>query len=334
VGAHRQRRVFEYVLIGVQSVLMRKLLRFLVFAALVGLFAHDGNSQISPGGVIFTAPTFAPVLGTSCIPGILYILTSSGSGYSAGNQVGCIGGVWTLIGGSAGGGVTSVTGTTSEIVASPTTGGVVLYLPSPVIFPGLIDVPSGAVFGTTGTAGAVGWYTADGNDVVWTGGATGVNATETWTYNPTANGQVPTSSGCSGNSCNIGWAVPTGATTNQNLRNISVALTPTTLTQCGYVNFAGTINGFHATAPDGATNLTVLVKVLTQPTRATFLSTGVSGASDISNGGEQLTSVLGKDDTTLTSWTTSFAAGTTVCFVASTFSAGSQVNASVGLAAN
>src|ERR1700678_2933036 len=117
MGADPQRRGFEHVLMGYNRCIMRKLLRFLTFAALVGLFAHDGKSQISPGGVIFTAPTFAPVLGTSCIPGILYILTSSGSGYTAGNQVGCIGGVWTLIGGSAGGGVTSVTGTTSEIVA-------------------------------------------------------------------------------------------------------------------------------------------------------------------------------------------------------------------------
>jgi hypothetical protein len=130
--------------------------------------------------------------------------------------------------------------------------------------------------------------------------------------------------------------VPTGggATVNQNIRTIGAVLTPAALTSCVYVAFAGTINAFHAVAGDGATVDTVLVKVETQPTFATFISTGVSGASDISNGGEQLTSVLGKVDTTLTSWTTTLAAGTTVCFVGSTFSAGTSVNANINVAAN
>jgi hypothetical protein len=117
-------------------------------------------------------------------------------------------------------------------------------------------------------------------------------------------------------------------------RTINGNFTPTGLAACEYVAFAGTINGFHATVLDGATASTVLIKVETQANRTTFLSTGVSGASDISNGGEQLTSVLGKDDTTLTSWTTTFAAGTTVCLVASGFSLGTAVNANVTLQAN
>jgi hypothetical protein len=130
-----------------------------------------------------------------------------------------------------------------------------------------------------------------------------------------------------------GGAMPVSPTTNQNIRTIGAVLTPTALTSCVYVAFAGTINAFHAVAGDGATVDTVLVKVETQPTFATFISTGVSGASDISNGGEQLTSVLGKVDTTLTSWTTTLAAGTTVCFVGSTFSAGTSVNANINVAA-
>jgi hypothetical protein len=118
------------------------------------------------------------------------------------------------------------------------------------------------------------------------------------------------------------------------LRNPVGILTPTALTACGYMPIAGRITGFHATAIDGATAATVLIKVETQPTRATFISTGVAGASDISNGGEQLTAVLGKDDTTLTGWTTTFTAGTTICMVGSGFSAGTAVQAMVTLGAN
>ena len=132
----------------------------------------------------------------------------------------------------------------------------------------------------------------------------------------------------------LGGAVTGIPTTNQNLRTIGAVLTPTALTACVYVPFAGTINAFHAVAGDGATADTVLVKVETQPTFATFISTGVSGASDISNGGEQLTSVLGLVDSTLTSWSKTVTAGTTVCLVGSTFSVGTSVNANVTIAAN
>ena len=44
-------------------------------------------------------------------------------------------------------------------------------------------------------------------------------------------------------------------TTNQNLRTIGAVLTPTALTSCVYVAFAGTINAFHAVAGDGASVL-------------------------------------------------------------------------------
>ncbi len=127
--------------------------------------------------------------------------------------------------------------------------------------------------------------------------------------------------------------------TNDKVRTIGALLTPTNLTSCVYVAFSGVIQtgapyGFHAVSLDGATVNTVLVKVQTQPTFATFISTGASGTSDISNGGEQLTAVLGKVDTSLTSWSTTLTAGTTVCFVASTFSAGTAVNASIAVLVN
>jgi hypothetical protein len=64
----------------------------------------------------------------------------------------------------------------------------------------------------SGSATSLLLYSADGNDVNWNGPATGVNAAESWiAWNPTANGQVPTSSGCSGNNCNVTWSAPAAA---------------------------------------------------------------------------------------------------------------------------
>jgi hypothetical protein len=145
-----------------------------------------------------------------------------------------------------------------------------------------------------------------------------------------------TSTSVNGQTCALGGSctISTGGTANENLRTIGAVLSPSSLTACIYVAFGGTINAFHAVVTDGATASTVLVKVETQPTFATFVSTGVAGASDISNGGEQLTSVNGLVDVTLTSWGTTLAAGTTVCFVGSGFTLGTSVNANITVAAN
>jgi hypothetical protein len=130
------------------------------------------------------------------------------------------------------------------------------------------------------------------------------------------------------------WKAASGSTSNQNLRTIGAVLSPANLTACVYVPYSGTINAFHAVASDGATASTALVKIQSQAAFATFVSTGVAGTSDISNGGEQLTSVLGLVDTTLTSWSTMLAAGTTVCLVASGFTLGTAINANITVAAN
>lgn len=238
-------------------------------------------------------------------------------------------------GGGGGSGASSVTGTANEILCSPTTGNVVCLLTSPVTFPGSATFPSGATFGVSGGSNWFGLYNEDGSEFVWNPAATGTTWTGTWSGVAPSNGQAFTASSCSGSpeTCTLGWATP-GATTNQNLRSWGGVLTPSSLTACVYVPFAGTITSFHAIAGDGATAVTVLVKIETQPTFATFVSTGVSGASDITNGGEQLTSVLGLADTTLTGWTTAFTAGTTICLVGSTFSAGTSVNANITLTAN
>jgi hypothetical protein len=198
------------------------------------------------------------------------------------------------------------------------------------------SITSGIGCVTTACISSDTWYDSGATHAtVQLGATTGYNGTNTWDGNAPANNYVWTAYGVSGNNASVGWvAPPVSPTANQNLRTIGATLTPTALTACVYVPFAGTINAFHAVAGDGATADTVLVKVETQPTFATFISTGVSGASDISNGGEQLTTVLGKVDTTLTSWTTALAAGTTVCFVASTFSAGTSVNVNVNISAN
>ncbi len=135
------------------------------------------------------------------------------------------------------GGVSSVAGTTNEVGVSPTTGAVVVSLTNPETLPGTLNVPNGAAnFGQTGTASSVGLYTADGNEVVWSGGATGVNATETWTFNPTANGQVPTSSSCTGNNCTITWAVPSGGSVTSVAAGAGLSAAPSPITSTGTVS--------------------------------------------------------------------------------------------------
>jgi hypothetical protein len=135
------------------------------------------------------------------------------------------------------------------------------------------------------------------------------------------------------------WAQFGSSSGNGAIRTIGATLTPTALTACIYVGYNGTIQtgspyGFHAVALDGASSTTVLVKVQTQATFATWLSTGLAGTTDISSGGESLSAVLGKADTALSGWTLGFTAGTTFCFVASGFSAGSAVNVVINVLAN
>ena len=193
--------------------------------------------------------------------------------------------------------------------------------------------PTGAGF-TVGTVVAVSgeWQFADGSSATIT---TTLPLVQIHRLAALGNGDLASPSiTVNGTTCTLGGSCTPTATTNSQLRTIGAVLTPTALTACVYVPFAGTVTAFHAVAGDGATADTVLVKVETQPTFATFISTGVSGASDISNGGEQLTSVLGLVDTTLSSWSTTLTAGTAVCFVGSTFSSGTSVNANITIAAN
>jgi hypothetical protein len=230
------------------------------------------------------------------------------------------------------GGPASVTGTPNQIVCSPTTGNVICGYASPATFAGNLGALGTMSVGASGTAGSVGWYDQGGtNQTIWSDATSGYNGTWYWPTTAGTSGQIF----CLGAAGQTSWcAAPVSPTTNQNIRTVGATLTPTALTGCIYVAYAGTVTGFHAVATDGLTVVTALVKVATQPTFATFVSGGAAGASDISNGGEQLTSTLGLADTTLTSWSKTVAAGTTFCFVASTFSAGATVNANINIAAN
>jgi hypothetical protein len=250
------------------------------------------------------------------------------------------------------------------VLTSIAQGQIAIYVISGLNLPATCSVAQGQVwFKTTGGAGVEGLYQCGPTDNSWTyvggAGSSGVSSFNSRTGAvTTVSGDIPNNAAnttgnaatatnlasyptlCTGTNFSQGLSsgsnncAAAGSTTNQNLRQFGAVLTPSSLTACVFVAFSGTINAFHAVVSDGATAATVLVKIETQPTFATFISTGLSGASDITNGGEQLTTVLGKVDTTLTSWTTSFAAGTTICMVASTFSAGTSINANITMAAN
>jgi len=145
---------------------------------------------------------------------------------------------------------------------------------------------------------------------------------------------VPASAGVLGSNSSRQLISVTVPTTNQNIREINAvfdgggsALTGTT-TRCRVVNFAGTIQEISILA-DQSGNATV--KVLSV---AYASYTGPGSASDISNGGEALSSVVKLQDSTLTSWTTSLSAGTVVCVQVSSPSTLTWLSASIKVAAN
>lgn len=140
------------------------------------------------------------------------------------------------------------------------------------------------------------------------------------------------------NSGNTTTITPTvtvsGPTTNQNIREVNAvfdgggsALSGTT-TRCRQVNFAGTIQEFSAVGDQSGS---ATVKVLT----VAFASyTGPGSASDITGGGESLSSVTKLQDSTLTGWTTSLSANTVVCMQVSSPSTFTWLSANIKVAAN
>src|ERR1017187_2670266 len=260
--------------------------------AVVTTSVQQLNGQIA----IYVA-TYSSLPGTCAASQLAYLDTGSVGLYI------CTGNSWT---GPFGSGSPTPSGLPNLVLSTDPSGSsdataslralVALDLPSTATISGLWNFLNGITSGT-GTS-QLGMYNGDGSESLWQGGATGTTYTGTYSGGVPANGKVWTASSCSGSplTCTLGWTAP--ITNNQNLRTIGAVLTPTSLTACVYVPFAGTISAFHAVVTDGATVATVLVKVETQATFATFISTGVSGAADISNGGEQLTSVLGKVDAT------------------------------------
>jgi len=83
------------------------------------------------------------------------------------------------------------------------------------------------------------------------------------------------------------------------------------ITRCGLVSFGGKINQF-SMAADQSGSATVTVKAI-----AFGSYTGPGSASDISNGGESLSSAVTKQDATLTGWTTTVTPNTMLCFTLS-----------------
>lgn len=159
-----------------------------------GTGSYTAGSGLTLTGTVFslTSPV-APALGgtgTSTVPtaGDLLIATDVGTytpaALTAGDGVSIVSGDGSVVISSTG--VTSVTGTTNQITATPTTGDVVLTLPTTLIAPGTLEVttsltvdtltPNGALY--VGTGGLVTSSTAlqDGQILIGFTGAAPVAA--------------------------------------------------------------------------------------------------------------------------------------------------------------
>lgn len=131
-----------------------------------------------------------------------------------------------------------------------------------------------------------------------------------------------------------GGAAPTGPTTNQNIRTVSFyfdgggsAITATT--SCTHVNYAGTIQSFTMIG-QASGNATVDVQTV-----AYSSWTGPASASSITDAHTPaMTAATKYQDTTLTSWTTSFTAGTVVCFVMTGPTVMTWLSGNIKIAAN
>jgi hypothetical protein len=91
----------------------------------------------------------------SVAQGQIWFKNTGGAGVAGLYQCGPSNNEWNYLGSSGGTTVNSVTGTSNEINCTPTTGSVICSVTNPITFPGAASFPSGATFGTTGTAGNI-----------------------------------------------------------------------------------------------------------------------------------------------------------------------------------
>jgi hypothetical protein len=100
------------------------------------------------------------------------------------------------------------------------------------------------------------------------------------------------------------------------------------ITRCAKVDFGGTITEFSLDG-DQAGSATVTVKTVAQSSYS-----GPSSASDISNGGETVSSAAALTDATLSGWTKPLPADSVMCFTLSSPSAFTWLSANVKITAN
>ncbi len=137
-----------------------------------------------------------------------------------------------------------------------------------------------------------------------------------------------------GNVIDSGIVPGAGTTTNQNIRTVSFyfdgggsAITATT--SCTHVNYAGTIQSFTMIG-QASGNATVDVQTV-----AYSSWTGPASASSITDSHTPaMTAATKYQDTTLMSWTTSFTAGTVVCFVMTGPTVMTWLSGNIKIAAN
>src|SRR5208337_420450 len=160
----------------------------------------------------------------------------------------------------------------------------------------------------------------------------GTPLTQRAILNFTTNMTCVDDSGNTSTDCSSSGAAPT---TNQNIRSISVIFDGAgsalsgTISRCSQVNYAGTIEKASIVA-DQSGSATVDVRTVAYSSYTGPASASTITASDT----PALSSAVNFQDSTLTGWTTSLTANTVVCFVLSSPSTVTWLEANIEIAAN
>lgn len=231
-------------------------------AQLVGQAGSSASVMITNSGYSIPSTVVLSSLAISSITGSTQCLEISSTGVVSGTGSAC---------GSGGGAVNSVTGTTNEITASPTSGAVVLSIPSTFIAPGSIASTTSMTVGGLTTSNAIPKNSSAGllSESSITDNGTTVATTEAMSTGPltaTVNGVInPQAASCAVNQATSTHltmgAVGDGSTDD------TAAIQNAVLCSCGMTTYTSAQIGVHSPHPRVTLPATQSCYKTTQPIR-------------------------------------------------------------------